>query len=221
MFGLFRKKQPVSIAIREALFGDMPIEKWAESSTLEEPWSSFFKARQFIEKGSNEEAIMILQSIANSNHESRHTLQAWHFLRKLGVSPPENIHREVLGVIVEVGMKGGLDIVAAYSNHSARYYNYSGAAVIWERPDPSLDNFVDNLLVAGRGVIARIGPWEGERPAAPINGEARINFLTPVGLCFGQAPLDTLANDEIGGPVISAALKLMQALMAKSESAKA
>ena len=66
--------------------------------------------------------------------------------------------KDVYGVIVEVSMKQGLDIVAAYADHSARYFNYSGAAVIWENPDDSLREEIENLLNAGKKIIHNIGP---------------------------------------------------------------
>jgi hypothetical protein len=40
-------------------------------------------------------------------------------------------------------------------------------------------------------------------------------MLTPSGLHFGQAPLNALANDAMAGPIINAALDLMQALIRK------
>ena len=147
--------------------------------------------------------------------ESRHYLQAWHFLRELGVDPTDG-GKQVLGVVVEVALPKGLDIVAAYADHTARYFNFSGAAVIWERPDESLDASIDDLLKNGQTVVAQISVWEEPRPAAPPAGEARINMLTPSGLHFGQAKMNLLANDDLGGAVISSATKLMQQLMAKA-----
>ncbi|GAB2962493.1 hypothetical protein GCM10027048_33810 [Hymenobacter coalescens] len=91
----------------------------------------------------------------------------------------------MLGVVVEVGMEQGFDLVAAYADGTARYYNYSGAGVVWERPDDSLAAPVQALLAAGERVVGQIGPWEQPRPAAPPQGSARINMLTPAGLHFG------------------------------------
>ncbi|MCB2406633.1 hypothetical protein [Hymenobacter lucidus] len=42
-------------------------------------------------------------------------------------------------------------------------------------------------------------------------------MLTPSGLHFGQAPFDALWQDALGGPVMAAALHLMQALTAKHQ----
>jgi hypothetical protein len=225
MFNWFKnKQQPEHTEIRDVLFGDLPLSKWpldSSSPAQEEPWLSFVHARNSLTDSNNEEAIWRLQRIlAMPDLESRHYLQAWHFLRELGVQPPTNEAKRVYGVIVEVAMPQGLDILAGYSDHTARYFNYSGAAVIWERPDASLDQTIDTLLEAGQGVAAQIGPWEDARPPAPRGDEARISMLTPSGLHFGQASMDVLSQDALGAPVIAVATKLMQDLIAKTESSQ-
>jgi len=145
--------------------------------------------------------------------ESRQYLQAYHCLRGLGVDPPTEKAKDVLGVVVEVGIKNGVDLVAAWADHHARYYNFSGAGVVWERPHDRLDLAIDDLLRVG-GVVARvIGPWDKERPPAPPEGMARINVLVPSGLHFGQGELDSFSKDPLGGPVIASALRLMQELI--------
>jgi hypothetical protein len=115
-----------------------------------------------------------------------------------------------------VTLKHGVDIVACYADLTARYFNYSGAAVIWDNPDDSLKAEIGNLLDAGKNIIHSIGPWEKERPGVPPRGQARVSMLTPSGLHFGQAPLNTLSHDEMGGPIIKAATNLMQALIKRT-----
>ncbi len=222
MLNLFGKKRPQEI--RDTLFGDMPWSEWPPDEVNlqpEEPWLSFINARKCSESGRTQEALSILLKITAMNGvEPRHHLQAWHFLRQLGVKPPPNIEKELCGVVVEVALKSGLDIVAAYSDHTARYYNYSGAGVVWEKPDDSLNAEIEELLKAGRHALENIGPWEGPRPAAPPKGHVRISMLAPNGLYFGQGPFEALASDEIGGPVMTAATKLMQELIQKTEKSK-
>lgn len=217
MFDWLKKKaQPHATAIRDTLFGDMPLAEWASHATDEssEPWISFKRVHDSIESGDTRSAREVLQQILQmSDLESRHYLQAFHFLREMGVHPLQRHGKLVLGVVVEVGMKGGTDLVAAYADHSARYYSYHGAAIVWERPNDSLDAIVDDLLLKGGIVVAQIGPWEKARRAAPAEGDARINFLTPSGLHFGEASMDGLAKDTLGGPVLAAAFGLMQSLM--------
>jgi hypothetical protein len=120
-------------------------------------------------------------------------------------------------VVVEVAMPKGLDLLAAYPDHSARYYNFSGSAIIWEHPDDSLDLTIDQLLGASRGVVARIGPWDKARPAPPPRDNARMSFLTPSGLHFGQGPMSALSRDPLGGRVLNLAVRLMQAMIQKAK----
>ena len=216
-----RKKKEInnnSFVIRDTLFGDMPISSWNGNNSSEEPWVSFQEVEKYLESDDTQMATQVLRRIIETpNLESRHYIQAWHFLKSLGVNPPDDKAKEVYGVIVEVAMKQGVDIVAAYADLTARYFNYSGAAVIWENPDDSLTEEINNLLDAGKNIIHNIGPWENERPGIPPQGQARVSMLTPSGLHFGQAPLNALANDSMGGPIIRAATDLMQSLINKVE----
>jgi hypothetical protein len=224
IFGsLFGKKQEAgSNPIRETLFGDMPLDQWPrdDSTSQEFPWSAFALARSDLASGNQSTAFgRWRQILEHPALESRQYLQAWHFLRQHGQDPPPTIAKQVLGVVVEVAMPQGLDLLAAYADHSARYYNYSGAAVVWEHPDTSLDSAIEQLLDASRQVVAQIGPWEEGRPAPPPRDQARLSFLTPSGLHFGQGPMAALSRDPIGGRVLQLATLLMKALIAKTNNA--
>lgn len=217
----FKKEKPPEM--RDLLFGDLPFDHWPRETTAkEDPWRSFVEARNCLKAGDKAEAIRILRGIqASVGLESRHYLQAWQFLRELGVQPAAEQAKRLYGVIVEVGLDAGVDIVVAYADHTARYFNYTGAAIIWERADASLDQTLGSLLEAGRVVVEQIGPWDKARPPAPGNGSVRINLLTPSGLHFGQGPFEVLAKDPMGGPVIGFATRLMQELIAKTKESKA
>lgn len=218
---LGKLKQPSAPnPIRETLFGDMPLENWPSASTAAEefPWSKFVEARANIADGRAEAAVAYWREILeHPGLEPRHYLQAWNFLRQYGQQPPPETAKLLLGVIVEVAMPEGLDLLAAYSDHSARYYNSSGAGVVWDHPDDSLNSKIDALFTESRQVVANIGPWEGQRPPAPPRGQARLSFLTPGGLCFGQGPMDALSRDALAGDVLNAATILMKALISKTE----
>ena len=203
---------------RDVLFGDVPMSAWPSSASTEEPWTSFVKAREQRSAGDVAASQKTLHRILEMpNLESRHYLQAWHFLKEMGEQPTEVQAKRLYGVVIEVGMDDGLDVLAAYADGTARYFNYSGAAVIWERPDDSLDALIETLLQLGQPVANAIGPWEGARPSPPDAGDVRINLLVPSGLHFGQGKFELLARDSMGGPLINAATELMQALIAKSE----
>jgi hypothetical protein len=220
LFG--KKKDAAPNPIRETLFGDMPLDQWPSDgeASNDVPWGAFVSARQHLAAGNQPDAIASWQHIlAHPGLEPRCYLQAWHFLRQHGQQPPPDAAKQLLGIVIEVAMPEGLDLLAAYIDHSARYYNYSGAGVVWEHPDTSLDSGIDQLLAASRQVVAKIGPWEQARPAPPSPGHTRMSFLTPSGLHFGQGPMAALSRDPLGGRVIQLATVLMRGLIAKTNAA--
>lgn len=171
------KKKPAPIHIRETLFGDMALDQWPREGAVTDifPWTEFVSARSHLAAKRHNDAIACWHRVLQSpGLEPRQYLQAWHFLRLQGQLPLPEMALQIFGVVVEVGMQGGIDLLAAYSDHSARYYNYSGAGVVWEHPDPSLDSEIDQLLDASRQVVERIGPWEKPRPAPPPRDQARV-----------------------------------------------
>lgn len=207
-------------SIRDTLFGDLPLElvpPGGAPESLGEPWVSFMTARKAVFEGRPAEAIELWQKIARTGgFESRHYAQAWHFLRGQGVRPPAEIERMLLGVIVEVPALTGVDLLAAYPDHHACYYHSSGASVIWNHPNTSLDPAIDTLLEFCRRIASIVGVWEGPRPPAPPVGEIRVNVISPSGLHFGQGPAQAMTNDSLAGPAIGAATALMQQLIAQS-----
>ena len=191
----------------------MSLDAFARLGTGAEPWQLFEKARAFVANGNLPEARAILESIAlTPGIESRVQIQAWHSLREAGGQPPANVQNDVLGVVVEVGMSEGQDFLAIYADQTAYYYNYSGAAVVWLRPDDSLDQQINSVLGAARAIVPLIGPWTEARRPPPSAGMARLNILTPVGLHFGEAPLQALDGDRNARPLLRAATAVMAKL---------
>jgi hypothetical protein len=218
MFNFGKKAStPVSLTMRDTLFGDQetwPPETLGATAREVGPWPLFFRARDLAEAKKIDEAVQFLRQITETpEFESRQRMQAWHLLRNLGVVPPKEQSKIVLGVVVEVGMPKGLDLLAAYSDHSARYWNFSNAGVVWEHPNSSLDPRIDTLLEKASALVQRIGPWDKARRAAPSKGITRLNILTPSGLHFGEGPTELLSKDPVGGPTFAAATQLMLKLI--------
>ncbi len=208
------KKPPAPTPIRDMLFGDAPIEQWPPRDMDNGPFGEFTRARSFLKAGDEASAVECWRRVAASQAmEPRHILQAWTFLRSKGRQPPAAESKRLLGVVVEVGMPEGLDLLAAYPDHTARYLNYSGAGVVWEHPDSSIDPQIDLVLRHGAIVAGRIGPWEGQRPGPPRPNHVRLNLLTPSGLHFGEGPMDVISRDPLGSSLFQAATALMQALI--------
>ena len=207
------------LSIRDLLFGDLSLEmiaSFAARTGDDSPWAHFAVAHQRHQQGDSFGAIVELEKVLDLERlESRVYLQAWYCLRQLGSFPPADIASEIKGVVVEAALEEGLDIVAAYADHSARYFNYSGAGVVWDIAEPEMDKLIDRLLSQGQEIIPHIGLWEQPRPPAPPAGTVRINLLTCGGLYMGQAAFADMGQDPLGGQAIKAAITLMQALIAR------
>ena len=222
MFGWKKKVAPQAspdlVSMRDTLFGDMPLEAWGPPDAAEPPWVHFAEARRRLAAGNAPGTAEALIAVLHQpGLESRHYLQAYHHLRRIGADPPDDIAKQLLGVVVEVPVEGGLDLLAAYVDGSSRYYNFTGTAIVMDAPDDEVRAATDALLAASQTVVAQIGPWTGDRPSPPPPGQARLNFLTPSGLHFGQAAFDDLMRDAMGGPVLRAATALMTLLVHRAE----
>jgi hypothetical protein len=204
------------------LFGDVPLSDWKArdgSGDAAEPWRSFASSRIAQEHGDSVGAVAALRGVLKlPNLESRQRLQAWHFLRQLGADPDPGEAKHVLGVVLEVHLKDGLDTLAAYSDRTATYINHGGRLIVWDSQDDSIGNLIDDLLRTGQSVADVIGRWEEPRRPAPPKGHVRLNMLTPSGLHFGEGPLDALSVDPMGGPLIAAGTRLMMALIERAKT---
>lgn len=169
------------------------------------PWSVLLNESASIEE--------LEQLINDPNLESRFKILAVNDLLRRG----EVLEgRRLFAVIVEVGLDEGLDVLAAYEDGSARYINHAGSLIVWDTNSPESDAMINDLFRAARAVVEQIGPWDGERLPPPPVGNVRLTFLVSDGLYFGEGQFGVLANDPMGGPVISGAARLMEFLIGKS-----
>jgi hypothetical protein len=208
----FIKKPRHNYSAYDMLFGDLPLTYWASLHSTELPWNLFKEAKKNIDNNEKIAAIDILHKIiAIPGLESRHYLQAYHFLNEL--HEHHSGDTTVFGVVLEINMAQGNDVLAAYADHSARYYNYSGKSIIWEHGDHSLDAMIDGIFEHSKIVVSHIGPWKEARKQPPVNSMARVNFLTSKGLHFGEASQQVLFNDPMAGKLMHGMLNLMNVLI--------
>jgi len=123
--------------------------------------------------------------------------------------------KELYAVIVEVGLDGGLDVLASFKNGTARYINQTGKIIIWETTDEQSDALTAELFLNSENVIKQIGPWDKPRLPAPTKGNVRITFLVSDGLYFGEASIQTLFRDPLASPALNSATMLMKYLTEK------
>lgn len=183
--------------IYDLLFCDNPDLFRPDTKELEPPFSILFA------EPANATDLQELQ--ADESAEARIRILAAVKLHELGLAT----NTPLLGVIIEVGLESGLDVVAAYQDGTARYINQAEKILIWDSRTIESDRLIQELMNVSEAVVSKIGPWDGERLAPPKNGEVRLTFLKSGQLYFGQGPMSALSSDAMGGPVINAALELM------------
>lgn len=131
--------------------------------------------------------------------------------RKLLENGEKALRKELLAVIVEIGLDLGNDILASYKDGTARYINQSGKIIAWEVSDQRSDFLTSELFYESENIVKQIGPWDKQaRLAPPTKGLARITFLMSDGLYFGQAPMEDLFHDSLSGPALNAATLLIK-----------
>lgn len=125
--------------------------------------------------------------------------------------------KELLAVIVEVGLDLGLDVLASFSNGTARYINQTGKMIIWETTtDETANELTKKLFSDSQVIVNQIGPWDKPRKPHPAKGNVRLSFLVSDGLYFGEGSIDVLFNDQMASPALTSATHLMQYLTEKS-----
>lgn len=207
--------------LRATLFGLLPLDAWPSGDEQTgEPWDTFTRARNHLAAGDQDLAIRDWSSIETRSGfgavESRHVLQAWQFLRSVGIQPDAANAGDVLGVVVEVTVDGAHDVLAAYADGSARYLNHAGGATILDDVPEAVVPLVANVLAAGQALADRIGPWtEPQLPDLPV-GSMRLTMLTRGGPRFGQGADDVLGADPMAGPLLGAATELLVAIVGLS-----
>jgi hypothetical protein len=130
---------------------------------------------------------------------------------------PEALEGEksLLGAMIEAsseGMEQGHDILAVYADGTALYLDHSGAVTSSVQADGTVDEEIAAVLDAAAAILPQIGPWQGRRLPAPNKGNVRLDFLTPIGLCFGEGPFAAIARDPVAEPLVKAGAALVQRL---------
>ena len=147
---------------------------------------------------------------ANETGESRVRAVAYHRLRAVKAKVPKG---QLLGVIVEVPLEGGLDVLAVFADGRMRYLNHSGKIAVFESTPAAMTATQERFLKAAAAAIERIGPWDKPRLPPPKPGNARLSFLVSDGLYFGEGPRGAISKDQVGGPVLNTATELLLAIV--------
>jgi len=213
LFDIFKKqtkpyKNDAVNLIYELLFCDDVDLYKANTDHIENyPWNVLFSAMPNVSE--------LKEIINNGDTDSRVKILAYHLL-------PENERpadkKELLGVIVELGLDNGLDVLASFKDGSVRYINQTGSVLIWETADDTSGNLTNKLFGDSHVIVNKIGVWDKPRRSHPAKGIARITFLVSDGIYFGEGPINVLFSDPLAAPALSSAANLMQYVTSKANN---
>ncbi len=162
---------------------------------------------------------MVAALAQNNLAESRVRALAFNWLRADGRATPKGV---VLGVIIEVPLDGGLDVLAAYADGRVRYINHTGKLAVIEpggAPDVSLQ--AKRVIELARPVVERIGPWDKPRLPPPAKPSIRLTFIVSDGLYFGQGPFQVMQQDALAGPLLQQESRLLVLVVDKTVAEQA
>lgn len=208
--------------MRRLLYGDLPIDEWppddggSSGEAWAEPWTRFIQARAHLANGDQDLAIREWSNVANPifGWEPRQVLQAWHLLRDQGIVPDASIADEVLGVVAEVALDGGHDVLAAYADGSVRFLHHLGGGSIFEPPAPEpVGSAAAQWLAVASSLVGEVAPWAGDSSLAAPPGESRFVLLTRAGHRAVAGDDATMAASAVASQLLGSGAALLQAVV--------
>lgn len=155
----------------------------------------------------NPDAKAVRSLAEDESAESRVRVLAYNWLRQHRQNVPR---RKLFGVIVEVPVQGGLDVLAAYQDGRVRYINHTEKTAVFEDVPAAIAAKSKELIGIAQVVVNRIGPREGTRLPPPKEPNVRLTFLVSDGLYIGEGKFEAIYRDNQGGPVLQCASQLLQ-----------
>lgn len=99
-------------------------------------------------------------------HSSDGRIRALAYHRQLANGhKPDN--RELLAVIVEVGLDAGPDVLASFKDGTARYINQSGKILVWETADQKSNGLTHDLFLKSQISCIKLVPGTNQHDQHP------------------------------------------------------
>ncbi|HVV65283.1 MAG TPA: hypothetical protein VHC42_07425 [Rhizomicrobium sp.] len=143
----------------------------------------------------------------DSKTDSCTRMLAYDWLRARKLPVPK---KTLLGVVVELGSRDSLDVVAVYPDGAIRFIDEKENLHSFGSGDAAISAKGRELLARSAGLLAHLDPWKEQRVIAPPMGIVRITFLASSGLYFGDGEIRQMARDKFGGAAIRSAVDLFK-----------
>lgn len=158
--------------------------------------------------GDNPDPQVIRAIAQDGNEESRVRLLAFNWLREHTYTVPA---KEALGVVVEVPLEGGLDVLAAYADGQLQYINQTGRLAVFEGSPEEVALQAKALVQSAARGIAKNGGQEGGklRRPPPSSPNLRVTVLAADGLHISEGSFAELHGKSASGAVLKQAQALL------------
>lgn len=148
------------------------------------------------------------------NLDIRYQLLIYNKLIQLGEIP---ILHELLGIVIELGLDSGLDVLAAYKNGAVRYINQFEKLILWEALEENQINLlIQQLFHEGNKTFKNYDLQKLSRSSLPGVGVLRISLLRSDGTFYLEGSIDDLFSDSFTQPLLEVATYIMQILIDRS-----
>jgi hypothetical protein len=186
-----------------------------ELSFQENVWTRLIEAAACLRRNERARASeLLLEITANPNTETRVLLWSWTTLRELGVHPQLDAAAQIKGVVIQVPMGNGIDVLAAYADGTARYVNHSGKVVVWDLPDAHIGNIIRTVIERAKDLATGVQTAAAAQPAEDV---VRVTVLTPNGNRSLGVPMRALGAGPIN-QLLAVGAELMGNLIKRTEA---
>jgi hypothetical protein len=141
----------------------------------------------------------------DQNEESRIRALAYNWLRAGHEIVPAGI---VLGVIVEVPVDNGFDVLAAYADGRVRYINHTGAMSLFEGVPPEIAASAKAVVDSAANASGHFKPLQGNR-TAPTR-DLRFTVLAADGLHTAKGSWQEIGSEPKLDQILNNAIRLLQ-----------
>jgi hypothetical protein len=116
------------------------------------------------------------------------------------------------GVLLEVPLPDGLEVLAAYTDGAVRYLDRDGRATVYDHGPPDVRELAAEAVDHAQARALRLPPWNGSRLPPPRVGDVRVSVLGSDGLRFVQGTFASLQKDPDTAALVSSAARLLRRL---------
>jgi hypothetical protein len=213
-------------AFKALLFGNQNLEDLAidvetpsqrvSASALKQ----LVNAQSYLRQNNEEKAIKCLESICVSTEAgTRLKLWSWFNLRRFNILSEGSDGAIVRGVVLEVRVEGGIDLLAVYEDKSARYLNYTGKLIAWDLSDGEIDSLCKNILIVANRMMEVSTKDYTEGPQVSL---LRVTLLTFNGAYRIEGnPNTSTPGNAILGQLFKGGAMLMNALINRTKAMNA